>query len=184
MEKQQLDPSRLVELENEIHALLSPVARALTERGERVSAAESLTGGLLSAAFVDIPGSSNWFSDGFVTYSDEAKVRRLGVSAELIRSNTAVNAEVALAMASGALQKSGADHALALTGLAGPFEDEHGVPYALDPRHERGLTFIAYASRHGEAVRRFVFSGNRAEIRRKAVLKAVLMLANMMKIRA
>ncbi len=170
------------ELEARIRAELLPIAAELKARGQSVTAAESLSGGLMSAFFVDIPGSSDWFSDGFVVYSNEAKEKRLGVPKALLDGNTAVDAEVAIEMARGARRMSGADYAVSLTGLAGPFFNPDGSPIPLDPRHVPGLVFIGCASETGEAVRRFEFSGTRAEIRRKSVLKAVLMLKNMMKI--
>ena len=163
-------------IDEEIRSANTELARLLTRRGQFVTAAESLTGGMICSSFVDIPGSSDWFSDGFVTYSNEAKIARLGVPAELIEKHTAVSSEVAIAMAQGALQKSGADYAVAVTGLAGPFEDENGVPYPMDPRHERGLVFVAAAYAGGCCVRRCVFAGSRNEVRKKTNRQAVKML--------
>ena len=170
------------ELESLIRAELRPIAKALTERGKTFAAAESLTGGLLSAYCVDIPGSSEWFLEGFVTYSLKAKIEHLGVSAELIEKNTMVDAEVALEMAKGARRMSGSDYAVAMSGLAGPFFRLDGTPYPMDPRHVPGLVFVACAGEEGESVHRFVLTGTRAEIRRMAVLKAVRMLANILQI--
>lgn len=163
-------------IEEEIRKTNTELARMLTAAGRFVTAAESLTGGMICSSFVDIPGSSDWFADGFVTYSNEAKTKRLGVPAELIAEHTAVSSEVAMAMAQGALTKSGADYAVAVTGLAGPFEDENGVPYPMDPRHERGLVFIAAAYAGGCCARRCVFSGSRNEVRKKTNRQAVFML--------
>ena len=123
-------------LELRIRAAAEEIAWLLTLRGQFVTAAESLTGGMICASLVDIPGSSNWFSDGFVTYSDSAKARRLGVDPALIAEKTAVSSQVGLAMAQGALIESGADYAVAVTGLAGPFFDENGECYPLPPEHE------------------------------------------------
>ncbi len=156
------------------------IARFLTENHRFVTAAESLTGGMISASLVDIPGSSNWFSDGFVTYSDGAKAKRLGVDPILISRKTAVSAEVGLAMAWGALERSGADYAAAVTGLAGPFFDENGAEYPLPPCHEPGLVFVACACAAGAAVRLFVFTGSRTAIRKKTNLAALVMLKKMM----
>lgn len=166
------------ELEKRIEKEAFELAELLSANGFSVAAAESLTGGLISAAFVGVPGCSNWFSDGFVTYSDRAKSARLGVDAELICEKTAVSAEVALQMARGARERSGADFAVAVTGLAGPFTDENGEKLPLDPRHEPGLVFIAAASSGGEAVQRRVFSGGRNDIRLMTVLISVQMLKN------
>ncbi|MGH6950320.1 MAG: CinA family protein, partial [Vitreimonas sp.] len=89
-------------------------------RGYRLATAESCTGGLIAASITAVPGASVVLERGFVTYSNEAKVEMLGVSAELIERHGAVSQEVALAMVDGALKHSRADIALAVTGIAGP----------------------------------------------------------------
>lgn len=176
------DTALSAELESLIHAELRPIAKELTARSKTFAAAESLTGGLLSAYCVDIPGSSEWFMEGFVTYSLKAKLERLNVPAELIEKNTMVDADVAIVMARGAREASGADYAVSMTGLAGPFFRADGSPYPMDPRHVPGLVFVACSSEKGETVHRYVLTGTRAEIRRMAVLKAVRMLANLLQI--
>ncbi len=88
--------------------------------GRIVSVAESCTGGLLSAALTEVPGSSVMFHSGFTTYSDQAKIKVLGVSPELIETFGAVSVATVWAMAQGALKKSGADIAVAISGVAGP----------------------------------------------------------------
>jgi len=88
--------------------------------GRKIAVAESCTGGLVAAALTEIPGSSDVFGSSFVTYSNEAKVSMLGVSVEMIETFGAVSIAVAWAMARGALEKSGADTAVAITGVAGP----------------------------------------------------------------
>ena len=99
-------------------------ARAVIEAnraaGRRIAVAESCTGGLVAAALTEIAGSSDVFEAGFVTYSNEGKVKLLQVSEELIETFGSVSVAVAWAMAQGALAKSGADVAVALTGIAGP----------------------------------------------------------------
>lgn len=92
----------------------------MIRRGFKLAAAESCTGGMLSAALIDIPGSSAYFDRGFVTYTNEAKMEQLGVPAALIESHGAVSPEVAEAMALGAISRSNATHALAISGVAGP----------------------------------------------------------------
>lgn len=89
-------------------------------KGVMITAAESCTGGLVSAAITSIAGSSAMFDRGFVTYSNEAKVELLGVSPDLIKNYGAVSAEVATAMAEGALKHSRATLSVAITGIAGP----------------------------------------------------------------
>ena len=93
---------------------------ACRERGLKLATAESCTGGLIAAILTEVPGSSDVFERGFVTYSNEAKTEMLGVSAALIEKHGAVSAEVARAMAEGALRNSRADIAVSVTGVAGP----------------------------------------------------------------
>ena len=88
--------------------------------GRRVAVAESCTGGLVSAALTEIPGSSEIFEEGFVTDSNEAKSDMLGVSTDVLETFGAVSVATAWAMAQGALSRSGADVAVAITGIAGP----------------------------------------------------------------
>ncbi len=120
-------------------------ARALLEacraRGLRIATAESCTGGLIAAALTAIPGSSDVFERGFVTYSNEAKAEMLGVPAALIARKGAVSMEVALAMADGALMHSRADVVAAVTGIAGPGGGADAKPV--------GLVHIAAARRGG-----------------------------------
>lgn len=101
-------------------SLAEAVGRLLAERGLTLSTAESCTGGLVARYITDVPGSSRYFGMGFVTYANEAKVRFLGVPEELLAAHGAVSEPVARAMAEGALQRSGADVAVAITGIAGP----------------------------------------------------------------
>lgn len=106
-------PAELVEL----------AARVIEENrsaGRRVALAESCTGGLVSAALTEIPGSSDVVESGFVTYSDESKMALLGVSQEVMETFGSVSIAAAWAMAQGALARSGADVAVAITGIAGP----------------------------------------------------------------
>lgn len=89
-------------------------------RGDTIAAAESCTGGMISAALTDIPGSSDVFDRGFVTYSNVAKIEMLGVPTQLIEAYGAVSEEVARTMAEGALKRSDASIAISVTGIAGP----------------------------------------------------------------
>jgi nicotinamide-nucleotide amidase len=103
---------------------LTAKAREVVERnraaGRRVAVAESCTGGLVSAALTEVPGSSAVFEAGFVTYANSAKMTMLGVSADVLETFGAVSVATAWAMAKGALERSGADVAVAITGIAGP----------------------------------------------------------------
>jgi nicotinamide-nucleotide amidase len=103
--------------------LISEAGRLIAElraRSLRLATAESCTGGLIAALFTEIPGASDIFECGFVTYSNAAKVRQLGVDRALLDQHGAVSAEVAEAMAAGARQASSADVAISVTGIAGP----------------------------------------------------------------
>ena len=96
------------------------LVETLKAMGLRLAAAESCTGGMIAAAITEVAGSSEVFDRGVVTYSNQAKIEMLGVSSQLIDSFGAVSAEVAVAMADGALQHSSAQCSIAVTGIAGP----------------------------------------------------------------
>jgi nicotinamide-nucleotide amidase len=106
---------------DDAHArLAADLGHRLLERGWRVATAESCTGGLVAGAITAVPGSSDWFERGFVTYSNDAKHEMLGVPRELIDECGAVSEAVARAMAEGALVQSHAECAISITGVAGP----------------------------------------------------------------
>lgn len=107
-------------LPNALVELAARVIAANLSAGRTVAVAESCTGGLVGAALTEIAGSSRVFERGFITYSNEAKQEMLGVSADLIDTFGAVSVAVAWAMADGALKRSKADVAVAITGVAGP----------------------------------------------------------------
>jgi nicotinamide-nucleotide amidase len=104
----------------ELIAAAARVIDANRAAGRRIAVAESCTGGLVSAALTEVPGSSDVFEAGFVTYSNEAKIAQLGISLDVLETFGAVSIAVAWAMARGALAKSKADVAVAITGIAGP----------------------------------------------------------------
>ena len=139
---------------------------ALRARGERLASAESCTGGLLAAACTSVAGSSDWFERGFVTYSNEAKSESIGVPAALIAAHGAVSEPVVLAMAQGALAHSHAEHALAVTGIAGPGGAVPGKPV--------GTVWLALA-RRGAAPRawRLQLAGDRSAVREQTVAAAL-----------
>jgi nicotinamide-nucleotide amidase len=99
---------------------VSALADALRAKGLRIVTAESCTGGLIAAACTAVAGSSDWFERGFVTYSNDAKSESIGVDVALVATYGAVSGEVAKAMAEGALSRSRAQIAVAVTGIAGP----------------------------------------------------------------
>lgn len=100
--------------------ILQQLADALQQRGWMLATAESCTGGMIAAACTDLPGSSNWFDRGFVTYSNDAKTEMLGVPAALIAEHGAVSEAVVRAMAKGAITHSKAQVSVAVSGVAGP----------------------------------------------------------------
>jgi nicotinamide-nucleotide amidase len=126
----------------------------LSERGQWVATAESCTGGLIANRLTNVSGASKVLGHGFVTYANEAKTQHLGVPAELIAAHGAVSEPVAAAMAEGCLRVSGADHAVAVTGIAGPTGGT--------PEKPTGTVFIALASKGRPVeVRKRWFSGER-----------------------
>ncbi|HRJ09564.1 MAG TPA: competence/damage-inducible protein A [Prosthecobacter sp.] len=130
------------------------VVHALAARGEWLATAESCTGGAIANRVTDVSGSSAVFGHGLVTYANEAKQKHLGVPADLIETHGAVSAEVARAMAEGCLAAAGADHALAVTGIAGPAGGTEEKPV--------GTVWVALASKGCEtAARRFFYPGAR-----------------------
>ncbi|WP_417034003.1 CinA family protein [Comamonas kerstersii] len=100
--------------------ILQQLADALQQRGWMLATAESCTGGMIAAACTDLPGSSNWFDRGFVTYSNDAKTEMLSVPAALIAEHGAVSEAVVRAMAKGAITHSKAQVSVAVSGVAGP----------------------------------------------------------------
>jgi len=138
----------------------------LEARGWRVSTAESCTGGLLAGAITDVAGSSGWFERGFVTYSNEAKMEMLGVRNETLGAHGAVSEATAREMAAGALDRSGADIAVAVTGVAGPGGGTPDKPV--------GLVCFAWATRHVPVeVRTERFGGDRTQVRAATVAMAL-----------
>jgi nicotinamide-nucleotide amidase len=111
---------RDITLPEELVEMAAKVVEANRAAGLKVAVAESCTGGLVGAALTEIPGSSDMFEGGFLTYSDEAKETLLGVSLDVIETFGSVSVATAWAMAQGALKKTKADVAVAITGIAGP----------------------------------------------------------------
>jgi CDP-diacylglycerol--glycerol-3-phosphate 3-phosphatidyltransferase len=148
---------------------ITELARQLGARlraaGATISTAESCTGGLVAGALTDLPGSSNYFRGGVVAYSNELKRDRLGVPQALLDTHGAVSAEVARAMAEGARRGLGTDYAVSITGIAGPGADGSSKPV--------GLMHLWFAGPTDGAGRQFVFGGDRAENRGRAVLEAL-----------
>jgi nicotinamide-nucleotide amidase len=141
------------------------VLAAARARGWRIATAESCTGGLVGAALTDVPGSSDVFDRGFVSYSYPAKIAMLGVPQELLAEHGAVSEPVARAMAEGALRGSSAQLAVAITGVAGPGGSEE---------KPEGLVWFAVATDAGvETARRDFGPRGRATVRRLSVETAL-----------
>ena len=149
--------------------LASEVILAL--QGKTLVTAESCTGGMIGAALTAVPGASQVYKGGVISYTNEVKQNVLGVDEQLLHMYGAVSQQTADAMASGVRKLLKADYAVSVTGLAGPGGDEFG--------HEVGTVFIGFESVQRCIVNRYHFSGDREEIRRQAVQAALqLVLEN------
>ena len=161
-------------LPDDLVAKAREVIEANRKAGRKIAVAESCTGGLVCAALTEIPGSSEVFEVGFVTYSNEAKTTELKVSEEVVETFGAVSIATAWAMAQGALEASEADIAVAITGIAGPDGGTEQKPV--------GTVVFARAERRpgpDEVVadqKLFDASGGRSGIRRQAALCALDLL--------
>lgn len=142
------------------------VLRQLRARNLKLATAESCTGGLISALFTEIPGSSDVFSHGFVAYANEAKASMLGIPKALITVHGAVSEKVAIALAEDALNVAGVDVAVSTTGIAGPGGATKDKPV--------GLVHLACARKGLPTIhQRMQFSGDRAAVRIQAVNAAL-----------
>ena len=155
---------------DEIEALAARVLAACRRRGFMVATAESCTGGLVTGALTAVPGSSDVVDRGFVTYSNAAKKTMLGVPSGVLERHGAVSRETAEAMAEGALARSAAALAVAVTGIAGPGGGSADKP--------AGLVHFAAAARDGRRLHREVRFGDigRAAVRAHSVAEALAML--------
>ena len=153
-----------------ISALSADLVAAFTERNAMLATAESCTGGMIAAAITDNAGSSAVLDRGFVTYANEAKIEMLGVNGAIIDEVGAVSAEVAGAMAEGALTRSNADIAVSVTGIAGPGGGSDTKPV--------GLVWFGCASAFSPTlvVKREFDDHGRAHIRAVSVVTALHML--------
>ena len=173
-DKAQADLDRLKSLLGDLafgvddQTLPEVVGQELARQQKTIAVAESCTGGLLAKLLTDIPGSSEYFTQGWITYSNKAKTEQLGVSPELIEKHGAVSEEVASAMAIAARQKAGTDFAIAITGIAGPAGGTEQKPI--------GLVYISVSSHNNCIVRRFLFTHTRELVRIRAAFAALNML--------
>lgn len=168
------DPERMGETERQVRerlgeavfgsgttTLAETVVTMLRERGMTLSIAESCTGGLVAAALTSVPGSSDVFGDGVVTYANQAKAERLGVPDDLLREHGAVSPEVAKAMARGSMKVSRSQIAVSITGVAGPGGGS--------PEKPVGLVVFGVADELGVHTQEHRWRGTRQEIRSRSV---------------
>ena len=154
---------------DELRGLAEHLQEICLGAGLTVATAESCTGGWIAKALTDVAGSSQWFCEGFVTYGNDAKCRRLGVPRSLIARHGAVSQAVARAMAGGALRRTGAQLAVAVTGIAGPGGAAPGKPV--------GTVWLCWAQRRAGRIRLSAqckrLRGDREAVRRKTVRHAL-----------
>lgn len=158
----------LIYTEEEDVELEDAIAGILKENGLTVTTAESCTGGKLAGRLVNVPGISDVFKEGYITYSDEAKRKLLGVKEETLREYGAVSRETALEMAEGAARAAGADVAVSVTGIAGPDGGTEEKPV--------GLVYIACRIKDKVRAEEYHFTGNREKNREYTVVRALTLL--------
>ncbi|MBQ4092175.1 MAG: CinA family protein [Firmicutes bacterium] len=145
------------------------IVEKLIERGIVVATAESCTGGLISSTITDVPGSSAIFGYGMVTYSNEAKMKILGVKEDTLKQFGAVSKETAYEMAEGLKKVSSADVSISVTGIAGPGGGSEEKPV--------GLVYMGIATKEGIFTKKNLFNGDRDEIRKQTVHTALNLIA-------
>jgi nicotinamide-nucleotide amidase len=153
--------------------LVAQIAECLLARGAWLATAESCTGGLIAKRCTDLAGSSGWFERGLVSYSNRAKQELLGVPAAVLEAYGAVSQETVLAMAGGLLAKAPVQHAIAVSGIAGPGGGSADKPV--------GLVWIAWASAANTEARCFRFAGAREAVREQAAEAALAGLLTRLK---
>ena len=153
------------EMKYDTPSLVLRLAELLQHKGWMMATAESCTGGLIAGACTDLSGSSNWFERGFVTYSNAAKIELLGVGAGLIAAEGAVSEAVAHAMAEGAVARSAAQVAVAVTGVAGPTGGS--------PEKPVGTVWFGWSVAGHVRTERRRFDGDRAAVRAATVHHAL-----------
>ena len=162
-------------IDQRIMTQAASLLEAARERGDLLATAESCTGGLLAATLTAIPGASDVFERGFITYSNTSKSEMLGVPAWLIERHGSVSEDVARAMVGGALTHSPATLAVAITGIAGPGGGTPDMPV--------GLVHLAAARRDAPVLHHQLLLGDigRNEIRRESVVQALALLDSLLR---
>ncbi len=158
--------------DKQLRTIAQDVGQWLRGRDERLALAESCTGGWIAKILTDIPGSSAWFNCGWVCYSDMAKQVQLGVQADTLARHGAVSEEVAGELAQGALMRSGARWAIAVSGIAGPDGGSASKPV--------GTVCFAWAGSDGVLFSETChFKGDREQVRRQTVAHALARLISL-----
>ncbi|MCI0532137.1 MAG: competence/damage-inducible protein A [candidate division Zixibacteria bacterium] len=152
----------------DLQSLEEITGRLLRQKKQKLATAESCTGGLLAAKITNIPGASDYFDRGVVTYANQSKTQILGIDEKLLKQNGAVSPEVAEAMAVGVRKLSGADFGIGVTGIAGPSGGTKDKPV--------GLVYIGLATKNKTWVEKFQFGQNRLIIRERTAYAALNML--------
>ena len=153
-------------MDAELYELSQRVGEVLKARKLMMAAAESCTGGWIGQAITMVPGSSHWFDRGFVTYTNEAKQEMLGVSARTLDAFGAVSEQTVTEMVAGALARSRAQVAVAVSGIAGPDGGSRTKPV--------GTVLLAWGEKHGKVEARAMhFQGDRDAVRRSTVIAAL-----------
>ena len=148
------------------------IAALLEKKNIKVSTAESCTGGLVAAALVNVAGMSNWFEEGYVTYSNTAKQKLLGVDKDTLEQFGAVSEQTARQMAIGAAKAAGCQAAVATTGIAGPDGGTDEKPV--------GLVYIGAVVRDDVVIEKHIFKGDRADVRTQSTQAALELLEQML----
>lgn len=145
------------------------IIKFLIENGYTITTVESCTGGMIAADIVGVPGASQVFKEGYITYSEEAKIKIAGVNPETIEKHNVVSEYVAAEMAVGGAKAANANVAIAVTGLAGPDGGTEYIPV--------GTVCIGVYYNGKVSTERYIFGGYRQKIRKSAVEKAFIMLS-------
>lgn len=149
-----------------LFSLATELGVVLTKQSQQLTCAESCTGGGIAQAVTSVPGSSQWFEMGFITYSDRAKHQLLAVPSHLLKEQGAVSGPVVTAMAEGALEQANATISVATTGIAGPSGGSDQLPV--------GTVFMAWASTGRKTkVEQYHFEGSRHQVQQAAIQEAL-----------
>ncbi len=150
---------------------IATLVSKLSQANYTVATAESCTGGLIASSIVDVPGASDCFNEGYVTYSNEAKMKNLGVRAKTLESYGAVSKQTAMEMAKGVRSTASADFGVSSTGIAGPCGGSPIKPV--------GLVYVACAYGDDKCqVKELHLSGDRSQVRQAAANEAIKLLTN------